>query len=151
MNFTVKLDGQLFGGQDSSFHQELGTIQLHPSNDGLFVIGALNTSMGSSGSALFPGMAMQPVESPISNRAYQFSFAASFGDDLLRQVQAVTVQIELQRCTMGQFMTVRGEGQASVLCLNAAYQYKALRFGLRHRTIHKHRQRCKGLGNPQAI
>jgi hypothetical protein len=39
---------------------------------------------------------------------YQFSFAASFGDDLLRQVQAVTVRVELLRCTWGQFITVRG-------------------------------------------
>ncbi|WIA36113.1 hypothetical protein OEZ86_007463 [Tetradesmus obliquus] len=107
MNFTVQLTGsQQFGGQGSAFNSQLGTIQLHPSNDGLFVIGSLNTSMGSSGNALFSGMAMQPVEAPISNRQYAFSFAASFGDDLLRQVQAVTVRVELLRCTWGQFMTI---------------------------------------------
>jgi hypothetical protein len=43
----------------------------------------------------------------VSNHVYQFSFAASFGDDLLRQVQAVTVRVELLRCTWGQYMTVR--------------------------------------------
>jgi hypothetical protein len=63
MNFTVQLTGsQQFGGQRSTFNSQLGTIQLHPSNDGLFVIGSLNTSMGSSGNALFSGMAMQPVQ-----------------------------------------------------------------------------------------
>jgi hypothetical protein len=63
MNFTVQLTGsQQFGGHGSSFNSQLGTIQLHPSNDGLFVIGSLNTSMSSSGNALFSGMAMQPVQ-----------------------------------------------------------------------------------------
>jgi hypothetical protein len=63
MNFTVQLTGsQQFGGQGSVFNSQLGTIQLHPSNDGLFVIGSLNTSMSSSGNALFSGMAMQPVQ-----------------------------------------------------------------------------------------
>jgi hypothetical protein len=63
MNFTVQLTGsQQFGGQGSTSNSQLGTIQLTPSNDGLFVIGSLNTSMGSSGNALFSGMAMQPVQ-----------------------------------------------------------------------------------------
>jgi hypothetical protein len=46
------------------------------------------------------------LQAPVSNREYQFSFAASFGDDLLRQVQAVTVRVTLLRCTWGQYMTV---------------------------------------------
>jgi hypothetical protein len=65
MNFTVQLimtGSQQFGRQGSAFTSQLGTIQLHPSNDGLFVIGSLNTSMGSGGHAEFSGMAMQPVQ-----------------------------------------------------------------------------------------
>lgn len=84
----------------------LGTINLQPSNDGLFVIGILNASMGSNSRALFTDMALQPVPTPTQNKLYSFRFAAATGDDLLRQVHFVSVQLQLLRCTLGQHMTV---------------------------------------------
>jgi hypothetical protein len=57
---------------------------------------------------------------------YQFSFAASFGDDLLRQVQAVTVRVELLRCTLGQYMTVSCSAAAAAAAAVQCTSYMLL-------------------------
>eukprot|EP00775_Hariotina_reticulata_P003872 gene3872-4127_t len=53
-------------------------------------------------------MSLQPVEPPLYNRKYNFSFAprtSASSDGLLRMVEPVEVMVELLRCTLGQVMT----------------------------------------------
>jgi hypothetical protein len=72
--------------------------------------------------AVYVHCAVNTLQAPVSNHEYQFSFAASFGDDLLRQVQAVTVRVELLRCTLGQYMTVSFAAAAVAAAAAAAAQ-----------------------------
>lgn len=88
----------------------------------LFVIGSSQEEFNRDNGflATFCNMALQPIHPPSSNRNYTFKIKADMSSRLLRQVTAVTVTVELLRCTLGQYMTVSGGaaggGSQGLLC-----------------------------------
>jgi hypothetical protein len=91
-----------------SANDNLAVMHLKQDRTGkLFVIGKPTAIVDDSGFAHFCDMALQPIDPPLHNRNYTFSFEPDRTSGLYAQVPDLQVTVQLLRCTLGQHMTVR--------------------------------------------
>jgi hypothetical protein len=85
----------------------LAVMELKQDHTGkLFVIGKPTAIVDDLGFAHFCNMALQPIDQPLHNRNYTFSFEPDRTSGFYAQVPNLHVTVQLLRCTLGQHMTV---------------------------------------------